>query len=132
MWWKYLIAAVVIMHGLGHLAGVGAAFTPSRSGFADKPWIFSRGVTVAGAAGKVFSLVWLAAVILLVASGIGLIAGQPWCTTAAIAGAIFSLVAIVPWWQAVVPGARAGALLDVVILVALLGPWKEQVLSFLH
>jgi hypothetical protein len=47
------------------------------------------------------------------------------------AGAVVSLLAIVPWWNTVVPGAKAGALLDLVILAALLSPCKEQIVQAL-
>ena len=131
MWWKYLIGVVILMHGLGHFAGVGAAFAKGGSGFSIRPWIFSRGVLYSGPVGKLWTVVWLAAVALLAAGAIGLMLGRAWWPPLAVAGAAVSLLAIVPWWNTVVPGAKAGALLDVAILVALLGPWKEQVVKFL-
>jgi hypothetical protein len=45
----------------------------------------------------------------------------------ALTGASASLLAIVPWWNTVVSGAKAGALFDLVILVVLL-VGKDQLL----
>jgi hypothetical protein len=131
MWTKMLIGVVIVLHGLGHLAGVAAAFAKGGAGFTDKPWILPGKVSYRGPVGKAWALIWLAAAGLLVAAGIGLMLGAAWWPTLASVGAIVSLVAIVPWWNTVVPGARAGALLDVALLVALLGPWKDQVLNYL-
>jgi hypothetical protein len=131
MWWKILIGVVILMHGLAHFSGVGAAFAKTGAGFRDEPWLFSQNVFHRGAIGKLWAVFWLAAAVLLVTSAIGLMLGKGWWPTFAIVGAAVSLLAVVPWWKAVFPGARMGALLDVAILVALLGPWSEQIVCFL-
>jgi hypothetical protein len=46
-----------------------------------------------------------------------------------VAQAIVSLIVIVPWWNTVVPGAKAGAVFDVIVLIALLLPWRESVIA---
>jgi hypothetical protein len=56
---------------------------------------------------------------------------MPWWPTLAIAAAGVSLVAIVPWMRVVPPGAWAGALLDLLDLVALLPPWSDQIVAAL-
>jgi hypothetical protein len=58
--------------------------------------------------------------------------GQDWWPTLAIVAAATSLAAILPWIRAVPPGAWAGALFDVVIIVALLPPWSEQIVTALR
>jgi len=108
----YLIGVVFIMHGLAHLSGMMAAFTARDVGFSDKPWLFSTGATLRSPIGQLFGLVWLAAAIALV-------------------GSILSLIAIVPWWNTVVPGARAGAAFDGLMLIGLVAPWSEQVMAAL-
>jgi hypothetical protein len=47
------------------------------------------------------------------------------------ADSILSLVAIVPWWNTVVPGAKAGAALDAFTLIALVAPWSAQIMAAL-
>ena len=119
---QYILAAALILHGLANLGGVAAPFTSSGNGFSNQHWVFSSGVVLHSMAGKTYGLVWLLSTILLVASGLGLIRGQPWWLTAAIAGSATSFLAIAPWWGVVPPGARFGAIFDVLMLVLLLSP----------
>lgn len=126
---KYLIAILLIAHGLAHLAGVFAPWTKEMQGFKDVPWLFSRTITYKSTMGKAFSLVWLAASICLVIAGIGFLLGGSWWIAMAIAGCICSLVAILPWWNAVVPGARFGALFDILVLIVLISPLKTWLLQ---
>jgi len=48
-----------------------------------------------------------------------------------ITGALLSLLVIVPWWNTIPPGAKVGAIFDLLILLALLPPWREQILQTL-
>jgi uncharacterized membrane protein YphA (DoxX/SURF4 family) len=127
---KYVVAIALFMHGVGHVAGILNAWMSANSGFKDRPWIFSKGVTPKSPLGRLWGLFWLVALVCLVAAGLGLAFGQAWWSTLALAGALVSWLAIVPWWNSVVPGARAGALFDLLIIVALLLA-KEQVLRLL-
>ena len=113
-------ALFMIGHGIGHLTGFLSAWTRADSGFKDRPWIFSPGVTIRTLVGKVFGLIWLLALLGFVASGLGLIFGQAWWPTLAIISALISLLAIVPWWRSASPGAWAGDAFDLVVLVVLL------------
>ena len=54
--------------------------------------------------------------------------GLPWLP---IGGALVSLLAIIPWWNTVMPGAKAGGLFDLITVIALLPPWREQVMAYL-
>jgi hypothetical protein len=47
------------------------------------------------------------------------------------AGSILSLVAIVPWLNTVVPGAKTGAALDALTLIALVAPRTAQIMAAL-
>ncbi|MGD2206104.1 MAG: hypothetical protein PVH17_04930 [Anaerolineae bacterium] len=127
---KYIVGIAVFMHGVGHAAGILSAWTLVESGFTDRPWIFSQGVTMSSPLGRVWGLVWLAALGCLVAAGVGIAFGQAWWPTLTLVGAAVSLVAIVPWWNTVVPGAKAGALFDLLILAALLLA-RDQILQWL-
>jgi hypothetical protein len=43
--------------------------------------------------------------------------------------AVVSLIVIVPWWNTVVAGAKAGAAFDGLVLIALSLPWRESVIA---
>jgi hypothetical protein len=128
---RYLIGVVFIMHGLAHMSGVAAAFTSGNTGFSGKPWLFSAGVKLRSPIGKLFGLVWLAAAVTLVGSGLSLLFRWGTWPALPIAGSILSLLAIVPWWNTVVPGAKAGAALDALTLIALVAPWSAQIMAAL-
>ncbi|HWR65607.1 MAG TPA: hypothetical protein VN364_05770 [Bellilinea sp.] len=56
-----------------------------------------------------------------------MLTNQAWWASAAVIGAIVSLVPILPWWTSVTSGVKVGALLDVAILIGLLTPLKTWV-----
>lgn len=118
--WNYLFAFPLVMHGLANLTGVMETFGPGPRGFNDKPWVFSAGVKLQSPIGRIFGLFWLLSTLLLVASGLGLIFNWNGWEAAAILGCTCSFIAIAPWWNTVVPGARFGALFDVAVILALL------------
>lgn len=122
---KWLFALAMIGHGIGHLTGIMAAWTKGGAGFKPAPWIFSPTVTITSPIGKVFSFIWLAAMAVLVLAGVGLLINQTWWLTLAIAGAVISIIAIVPWWNTVVPGAKAGFVFDLLVLIVLLTPLRS-------
>jgi hypothetical protein len=127
---RFAVAFLLIMHGLAHITGLLGAWTSSQE-FSDKHWLFSEGVTMRGTVGRAFSLLWFLALIYLVVAGLGLLFQQVWWPTLAVAGAATSLVAIVPWLTAVPPGAWAGALFDVLVIIALVSPWRDAIVQAL-
>ena len=56
-----------------HLSGFVASWTKYSAGYTDKPWIPSSSVGLKSTIGKIFGLVGLAAMCVLVSSGIGLL-----------------------------------------------------------
>ncbi len=129
---RIIVALMIIGHGIGHIMGFLAAWTRVPMGFTDRPWIFSSGVTIGSALGRAFGLLWLVAMVATVASGIGLLIRADWWPPLAIVGSIISLLVIAPWWNTVAPGPRFWAsLVDLIILAALLLPWRETVLEML-
>ena len=129
--WKYLVAFLLIMHGLAHIAGPLGFWTSGPQAFAEKPWLFSQGITPRSTVGWLFGLLWLVAVVGFVGTGVGLLFGQAWWPTLAVAAAAVSLVAIVPWVRVVPPGAWVGACLDLVILVTLVPAWGSRIVEVL-
>jgi hypothetical protein len=70
--------------------------------------------------------------IVFLAAAIGLIANQSWWSTVAIIASILSLLVVIPWWNTITPGImskKSAVVVDIIILVALLGPWKDVLLT---
>ena len=123
---RIIVALVLIAHGIGHSMGVLGAWTTIPSGLTNRSWLFSSGVLVDSATGRVWSLLWLAALVVTTAGGLGLLLQQDWWRTVAVAGAILSLVAIVPWLAAMPLGSAIGAVVvDLLVLALLLLPVGE-------
>src|SRR5712692_8718856 len=74
--WRYLIAIVLLAHGIGHIMPFMAAWTPqiSKVGLSNAPWIFSGGVGVGSPIGQVFGLLGLVVLIGFGASALSLVA----------------------------------------------------------
>src|SRR5690242_751745 len=124
---RIIVALVLIAHGLGHSMGVLAAWTTIPSGLTNRPWLFSTGVLMDSTMGRVWSVLWLAALLVTTAGGVGLLLHQDWWRTVAVAGAILSLVAIAPWLAAMPPFSAFGAVaVDILVLAILLLPVGEQ------
>jgi hypothetical protein len=76
--------------------------------FSKHPWIFSKRITMHSWLGKIFGLIWMAAMVCFLVAAWGLFIGQDCWTNYAIYGSFLSLVAILPWVKTVVPGALYG------------------------
>jgi hypothetical protein len=127
---RLLLALVFIMHGIGHSMGFLESWTRINVGFADRPWILPGAVAIDSAIGRVFGVLWLLAMVGFVAAGWGVLTRADWWQALAIASAAVSLIAIVPWWSTVPPGASyGGTLVSVLTLVALLGPWRDPIVQ---
>jgi hypothetical protein len=125
-----VVAITLLGHGIGHVMGFLASWTKVPMGFTESPWIFSGDIFVQSTVGKVFGILWLIVMGIFVAAAIGLFTEQSWWTTIAIIASFLSLVAIIPWWNTFTPGSKlAAVLVDVVVIVALLGPWKDELLA---
>jgi hypothetical protein len=97
-------------------------------GFTDRPWVFGGAVRIQTAVGRSFGLLWLVALIGFIGAAVGLLQRQEWWGAVAVASSVISIAAIVPWWNTITPSARLSPLVaDVVVLIALLGPWRDQI-----
>jgi hypothetical protein len=74
---KLILVAALLMHGIGRVLGPMAAWTGLSSGFTGNPWIFGGNVAFSGSIGRLFSLVWVAALIVTVWAGVSLWSGNP-------------------------------------------------------
>lgn len=129
---RFIIAIILLAHGVGHIMPFMAAWTSQKAGFSNASWVFSGGVTVGSPVGQVFGLLGLIALLGFAAGAIGLMAQQPWWPLVTVAAAAISLVTILPWFSSWPSGSMIGALLvDLAVLVALVPPWSQQVIHAL-
>jgi hypothetical protein len=108
--WRYIIAVVLIAHGIGHVGG---------------PWFFGRSwLSPALAGGMVrwlFIVLWLAAMLGFVGAGIGVLAQREWWRTLAIAASVLSIpVAALFLGSAATQPLINASVMDVVVLLRLL------------
>ena len=133
---RIVIAIILFGHGIGHVVGFLGSWTKLQLfpelPFNESPWIFSSDVFIQSAVGKVFGIFWLLSMGAFFAAAIGLVANQPWWTTLAVIASFFSLLAVIPWWNTFTPGImskQSAVLVDIIVLIALLGPWKDVLLA---
>lgn len=127
--WRIILAIPLMAHGLAHLSGFIAAWTTADVGFSTS-WIFlSSELSLHSSVGKLFGLLWLAATATLVAAGAGVLWQRSWGAPLALVAALISLAVILPWWNTVPPGAKLGALFDLLVLMVLLSPLKAAVVA---
>jgi len=111
---KYILVALLVIHGLIHLLGFVKAFD-----LAQPPQLQAE-------ISRPMGILWLVAVLLLVASaGMLLLAGQWWWVPAAF-GVVLSQVLIFTTWNDAKAGTIANIILIIPITVAALGtaPWS--------
>jgi hypothetical protein len=125
-----VVAITLLGHGIGHVMGFLASWTKLPMGFTESPWIFPGDIYVQSTVGKVFGILWLITMGIFIAAAIGLFTEHSWWITMAIIASFLSLVAIIPWWNTFTPGSKlAAVLVDIVVIAALLGPWKDELLA---
>jgi hypothetical protein len=127
---KIAFSIIMILHGLAHLSGFLATWTNLDVGFQDRNMIFSGKHYLRGYSGKIFGVFWFISMVLLVFSGVALLIGLLWWYEVLLIGVISSLVSIIPGLKCVPPGAKLGAIFDLIVLIILLTPLKSQILQF--
>jgi hypothetical protein len=124
--WKYLIAIVLVAHGVGQILPFLAAWTDEKI-FSDAAWLFSSGVGIRTPIGQAFALLGLLALMGFVGGALAFLFGQEWWPPILISASILSLIVAIPWAAAWPIGSLIGnVLVDVVVLVALLTPWGSR------
>jgi hypothetical protein len=129
---RILFSLAFLGHGIGHVIGFSAAWTKVKMGFSNQSWIFSAGINIESGLGRFLSIFWLAALITSVAAGVGLYLRLDWWIPVAIISSVLSIIAVLPWWPAFPSGSYMGAMgFNLLVLVALLGPWADRIQTFL-
>jgi hypothetical protein len=129
---RWFLATPLILHGIAHISGFISSWTSNLAGFVERPWILSSTVTLRDPLGRAFGLLWLVALFSLVGAGLGLISAQDWWPSLTVIGAALSLVVILPWWNTVPPGAKVGALFNLLVILLLLLPVKSRILELMQ
>ena len=73
-------------------------------GFRDNPWVFGGSVRIQTGIGRVFGILWAAALAGFIGAAAGMLLRQQWWGAIAVAGSLVPILAILPWWNAVAPG----------------------------
>jgi hypothetical protein len=130
---KILVAGVLIAHGIGHILGFLPAWTNIRWWPMQGSWLLSGGVSVDSPIGRIVSLFWLAALLLTIAGGVGLLFNLDWWRPVLLGGAVASLIAFLPWLNMIPVGSAVGAIIiDLLVIGGLLSPWGDQLIRNLR
>ena len=120
----YAAIGIVIIHGLIHLMGFVAYWPLAEISELPYKTTLLGGRWDVGAAGmRLFSLLWIAAAIGLIAAAAGLAASQDWWFPLLWTAVLLSLIACVLDWG----NAWRGAIIDLIILVPLLLVWGLRI-----
>lgn len=122
------IAMIIILMAQSaiHFMGAAQSWASFDANWAvQNPWVFSAGVTLRSTAGKAMSLLWIAALVVLALGTFGFSTGKEWTRAVLAAGAALSILAVVPWTNAI-PESQHFAILsiDVLILIVCLFRWQ--------
>ncbi|NWF67532.1 MAG: hypothetical protein HXY40_00460 [Chloroflexi bacterium] len=121
---RWAVILILFLHGVGHIMGFFAAWTDIAVGFNTNSWIFSADVPIQSVVGKVFGLLWLAALLTYAWALWRLLMQREDWRLAALMASILSLGAILPWWNSLPTLSALGAtFVDLVVLIALLPAW---------
>ena len=133
---RIIFAIILFGHGIGHVVGFLGTWTNLQLfpefPFNRSPWIFPGDIFIQSAVGKVFGILWLISMGAFFAAAIGMVAKQSWWKTIAVIASILSLLAVIPWWNTFTPGImskQSAVLVDILVIAALLGPWKDILLA---
>ena len=94
---RYLVVAMLLMHGLSHIIWFLASWTSVRTGVGDGPWILPGDITIKGRVGRALGLLALIVMVVFIMAGLMLLSGvQTWNGVANI-GIFLSYGVVVPW-----------------------------------
>lgn len=120
------LLVILVGHALMHALGAVQSWTAFQTDWAvQNPWVFSAGVTLRSTGGKLLSLVWLAALVALLAGVYGFSTDRAWFRAVLPMGAALSVLAVTPWTNTIPESQHFMILsIDLLILVVLLFRWQ--------
>jgi hypothetical protein len=98
---RIILAAIIALHGLGHILGPLMTFGIIRSeGFTDTSWLLNNRFQLSGGMQKALSALWIVALVGFVATAFGLWNGLGWWRALAWANVTLSVILFATWWNA--------------------------------
>jgi hypothetical protein len=118
---RYLLAAALFAHGVGHLLFLANSWGYWRGGEEGRSWLFSGVLSAGQAVEGSFSLLWLIPLAGFVSVAWGYLFYQGWWPQLALVSAVVSLAMIVLLWGGLVTGSAFFAVVfDIVVIVVVL------------
>ena len=115
MIWRFLIAALLGLHGLIHLIGSAATWRLGQPTVVSAVPGYPAGLAVGGVPARALGVLWLVATLGFLLAAVGLASETSWWRGLGAAAAVLSLLLCLAWWN----DAKAGAIIDVAILIGL-------------
>lgn len=98
---RIILAAIVTLHGLGHVLGPLMTFGIIKSeGFSDTSWLLNDRLQLNEGVQKALSLLWIVALVGFAATAFGLWNGMGWWRTVAWVNVALSVTLFATWWNA--------------------------------
>ena len=98
---RIILAAIIALHGLGHILGPMISFGIIRSeGFTDTSWLLSDRFQLSEGIQKALSILWIVALVGFATTAFGLWNGLDWWRTLAWANVALSVILFATWWNA--------------------------------
>ncbi|HVS05787.1 MAG TPA: hypothetical protein VHK65_06430 [Candidatus Dormibacteraeota bacterium] len=115
MIWRYLIAAILGLHGVIHAIGFAATWRLGQINAISTTPTFPSGLGSGTTLVQFLGLLWLLLAVAFVGAAVGVASGAGWWRLLAAAAAVLSLVLCLAWWN----DAKFGLAIDIAILAGL-------------
>ncbi len=113
--WRWLVVALLMVHGLIHMMGFSAAWRLGGSGGVASVPTFPAGLTAGSPIVLALGVLWLVSMAAFLFAAAGLALHMAWWKGVAAGAAALSLVLCVAWWN----DAVAGVIINAAILAGL-------------
>jgi hypothetical protein len=98
---RIILAAIITLHGLGHVLGPLTTFGVIRSeGFSETSWLLNERFQLSDAFQRALSLLWIVALVGFAATAFGLWNGLGWWRALAWLNVALSVILFATWWNA--------------------------------
>lgn len=125
---EWIVAILFFGHGMAHLGGFLASWLESRAGFKDESWVFGPHITLSSLTGRISSPLWLVAMLGLIMTGYGILTARFWWPISALISCALSLCLMIVWWRVIPPGAKIGAVFNILVLAGLIF-WDDRLIT---
>ena len=113
--WRWLVIALLTLHGLVHMVGFAAVWGLGQPGAVTRVPAIPAGLTAGSPAVLALGVLWLIAMAAFLAAAAGLLIHAAWWRVVAAGAAALSLLLCAAWWN----DALVGIIINVAILAGL-------------